>query len=95
MTITVTLNLLGVRPFQLEEEVMVFDAGALPTLDQAIDLVDGRNPGFRAAMVDGSGRLSRSFAFLINGINADYSGGPAAPLNTGDVINVIPAIAGG
>lgn len=95
MTITVTLNLLGVRPFQLLEETMTFDAATLPTLSHVIDRVDRRNPGFRAAMLDDGGRLSRQFAFLINGMNADYSGGITAPLAAADVINVIPAIAGG
>jgi len=95
MTVTVTLNLLGLRPFQVLEETMSFDAAALPTLGHAIDRIDGRNPGFRVAVVDDMGRLSRQFAFLINGMNADFSGGAAAPLAAGDVINVIPAIAGG
>lgn len=95
MTITVTLNLLGVRPFPLLEEVMAFDANPPPTLDQVIDLVENRNPGFRAAMIDDTGGLSPRFAILINGVNAAFSGGTAASLQTGDVINVIPAIAGG
>ncbi|WP_096700843.1 MoaD/ThiS family protein [Magnetospirillum sp. 15-1] len=95
MSITVTLNLLGVRPFQLLEETMSFDESEAPTLADLIGRVDQRNPGFSAAMLDDAGRLSRQFAFLINGLNAEYSGGTAAPLAAGDVINVIPAIAGG
>jgi molybdopterin converting factor small subunit len=95
MSVTVTLNLLGVRPFQLMEEVMTFEPGAAPLLDGLIDLVDGRNPGFRAAMVTEGGELNRQFAVLLNGVNAAFSGGLSAALSDGDVINVIPAIAGG
>ncbi len=95
MSVTVTLNLLGVRPFKLEEEVMTFDSGQAPLLTGLIDLVDARNPGFRAAMVTDAGGFNRQFAILLNGVNAEYSGGLNAPLSDGDVINVIPAIAGG
>lgn len=95
MSVTVTLNLLGLHPFAVLEEAMTFDAAALPTLGHAIARVDERNPGFRAAVLDDKGRLSRQFAFLINGMNAERSGGVGAPLAADDVINIIPAIAGG
>lgn len=95
MSITVTLNLLGIRAFRVREEIMTFDAASLATLGHLIELVDQRNPGFKGAVLAGPDRLSRQFAVLINGMNAEYSGGTAAPLTARDVVNVIPAIAGG
>ena len=95
MSVTVTLNLLGLRPFPVTEEVMTFDSGQVPVLTTLIDSVDRRNPGFRSAMVTEAGSLSRSFAVLVNGVNAVFSGGLDAPLSDGDVIYIIPAIAGG
>ena len=66
-----------------------------PTLAEVIALIDARNPGARAAIQDASGALSSRFAVLINGDNAHYRGGVGTLLNPGDVINVIPAVAGG
>lgn len=95
MKICVTLNLLGVRPFDLREETMLFELASPPTLGQVIDLVDQRNPGFGPVAVDAVGRLSRQFAVLVNGINAYSNGGTAVILADGDIVNIIPAIAGG
>lgn len=95
MQLTVTVNLLGMRLFQVRRDAMELTIDGQPTLAQVIDLVDDQNPGFRQAVLDQAGGLSKQIAILINGDNAQFRGGPNASLTDNDVINVIPALAGG
>ena len=95
MRLTVTVNLLGMRLFQVRRETMELAIEGQPTLAQVIALIDEQNPGFRHAVLDVSGGLSKRISVLINGDNAHYRGGVEALLNPEDVINVIPAVAGG
>lgn len=95
MQLTVTVNLLGMRLFQVRRDALDLTVDGEATLARVIDLIDEHNPGFRQAVLDQAGGLSKQIAVLINGDNAQYRGGVAAVLNDRDVINVIPALAGG
>lgn len=95
MEIVVTLNLLGTPLVDVREGVMTLTLGDGASIAEVIDRVDRRNPGFRQAVVDEQGRLSRQFALFINGNNVEYGGGMASLLQPNDVVNVIPAITGG
>lgn len=95
MNITVTLNLLSLLPLSSERSTLMFPVDASTTIRDVIAWVDREHPGFAAAVVDAGGGLSRGFVFFVNGTNIHSLGGLQAPLKTGDVVNVIPAIAGG
>ena len=95
MRVTVTVNLLGMRLFQVQQDSMEFAIEGQPKLAQVLALIDEINPGFSQAVLDQSGGLSKKIAILINGDNAQFRGGVEAMLNPDDVINVIPALAGG
>jgi molybdopterin converting factor small subunit len=95
MNVCVTLNLLGASHFPVLERTMMFDVPDGALLKEVVELVDSRNPGFRDAVVTPEGNFERRIAVLINGLNANSSGGAGAVLSDGDQINVIPALAGG
>lgn len=93
MIIDVRLNLLGV--LDIKQSELAIDAAITATVATLIDLIDQHNPGFKAALTNGNGDISSQFVFFINGRNAVHLDGMSTRLNAGDVVNVIPAIAGG
>lgn len=95
MHITVTLNLLSVLPLSSERSTLTFPIDAATTIRDVIIRVDREHPGFAVAVLDADGGLSRNFVFFVNGTNIHSLGGLQAPLKADDVVNVIPAIAGG
>lgn len=95
MQITVTLNLLSVLPLPPERTTLWFPIGATTTIGDVIGWVDREHPGFASAVRHPGGGLSKNFIFFVNGTNIQSLGGEQAPLKANDVVNVIPAIAGG
>lgn len=95
MRLTVTVNLLGMRLFEVKKDTLDLSVDDQPTLSQIFDLVEVENPGFKQAILDGAGGLSKRIAVLINGDNVQYRGGLDVTLQANDVINIIPAVAGG
>lgn len=95
MPLTVKVDLLGLKFFDVRQSSMEFSIEGQPTLGHIIDLVDQQTPGFKQAVLDPSGGLSKPVAILINGDNARHKGGIEAVLDPDDVISIIPAIAGG
>ncbi|MCK0511496.1 MoaD/ThiS family protein [Aromatoleum buckelii] len=93
MNIDVRLNLLGVLGIKQSE--LTLDTPPDATAAILIRLIDQHNPGFAAALTNDDGGLSPQFVFFINGRNAVHLDGMRTRLNAGDVVNVIPAIAGG
>ncbi|AKU14397.1 MAG: sulfur-carrier protein [Azoarcus sp.] len=93
MNIDVRLNLLGVLGIKQSE--LAIDTPANATVATLISLIDQHNPGFAAALTNDSGGISPQFVFFINGRNAVHLDGMNTRLDAGDVVNVIPAIAGG
>lgn len=93
MNIGVTLNLLGALDIKLSN--LTVAAPPDTTVALLIDLIDEHNPGFRTGIRSPKGDISPQFIFFINGRNAANLDGAKTRLNDGDVVNVIPAIAGG
>lgn len=93
MNIDVKLNLLGVLGVKQSE--LLIDTPADATVATLIGLIDQHNPGFAAALTNHDGGISSQFVFFINGRNAMQLEGMNTKMNAGDVVNVIPAIAGG
>ena len=68
--------------------------GAGATLAQVIDDVDSRHPGLKDRLVE-SDALRRFVNVYVNDEDVRFSGGLDAPTADGDVVVVLPAVAGG
>jgi len=68
--------------------------GAGTTLEQVIDDVDSRHPGLKSRLVE-SDNLRRFVNVYVNDEDVRFTGGLAAPTADGDVVVVLPAVAGG
>jgi molybdopterin synthase sulfur carrier subunit len=69
-------------------------AGAGATLAEVIDDVDSRHPGLKDRLVE-SAALRRFVNVYVNDEDVRFSGGLDAPTADGDVVVVLPAVAGG
>ncbi len=68
------------------------------TLAEVIDDVEGRHPGLKARIVDASAdstALRRFVNVYVNDEDVRFSGGLSSPVADGDVVVVLPAVAGG
>ena len=73
-------------------------SGQGSTLAEVIDDVEGRHPGLKARIVDagaGSTNLRRFVNVYVNDEDVRFSGGLSSPVADGDVVVVLPAVAGG
>ncbi|MCW2812360.1 MAG: cysO [Friedmanniella sp.] len=68
--------------------------GGGSTLLQLIDDVDARNPGLKSRLIE-SENLRRFVNVYVNDEDVRFSGGLSAPIADGDVVVVLPAVAGG
>jgi molybdopterin converting factor small subunit len=64
------------------------------TLLQVIDDIDDRNPGLKERLIEANG-LRRFVNVYVNDEDVRFSGGLSAPTADGDVVVVLPAVAGG
>ena len=64
------------------------------TLLQVIDVINGRNPGLKERLIEADG-LRRFVNVYVNDEDVRFSGGLSAPTADGDVVVVLPAVAGG
>jgi molybdopterin synthase sulfur carrier subunit len=69
-------------------------SGAGATLAQVIDDVDSRHPGLKDRLVE-SDNLRRFVNVYVNDEDVRFSGGLEAATADGDVVVVLPAVAGG
>ncbi|SDT18395.1 Molybdopterin converting factor, small subunit [Friedmanniella luteola] len=68
--------------------------GAGATLAQVIDDVESRHPGLKARLVE-SDNLRRFVNVYVNDEDVRFTGGLEAPTVDGDIVVVLPAVAGG
>jgi sulfur-carrier protein len=68
--------------------------GSGETLSAVIDDIDARNPGLKERLVESDG-LRRFVNVYVNDEDVRFSGGLSAPTSDGDVVVVLPAVAGG
>ena len=68
--------------------------GSGATLAQVIDDVDSRHPGLKSRLVDADD-LRRFVNVYVNDEDVRFSGGLESPTADGDVVVVLPAVAGG
>lgn len=64
------------------------------TLDELIADLDHRHPGMRDRLVDEAG-LRRFVNVYLNDEDVRFLGGLQTPVSDGDVVTVLPAVAGG
>ena len=73
-------------------------SGQGSTLAELFDDVEGRHPGLRARIVDekdSSTALRRFVNVYVNDEDVRFLGGLSSPVADGDVVVVLPAVAGG
>jgi sulfur-carrier protein len=68
--------------------------GSGDTLAELIDDLEGRHPGLRDRLVDDSG-LRRFVNVYLNDEDVRFLGGLETPVEKGDAVTVLPAVAGG
>ena len=74
-------------------------SGQGTTVAELFDDVEGRHPGLKARIVvdgtNGAASLRRFVNVYVNDEDVRFSGGLASPVADGDVVVVLPAVAGG
>jgi molybdopterin converting factor small subunit len=73
-------------------EKAVHGSGA--TLQEVLDDINARNPGLKERIVE-SESLRRFVNVYVNDEDVRFAGGLNAPTSDGDVVVVLPAVAGG
>lgn len=62
---------------------------------QLLDAIETDYTGFRARICDDKGELRRFVNLFLNDEDVRYIGGLDAKIKDGDVVSIVPAIAGG
>jgi molybdopterin synthase sulfur carrier subunit len=65
------------------------------TLDGVFTDLDGRHPGLRDRLVGDDGALNRFVNVYLNDEDVRFLGGLATPVEDGDRVTILPAVAGG
>ena len=65
------------------------------TLRELVDDLDRSNPGLRPALVGEDGQLHRFINVYVNDEDVRFLGGIETPLEDGDTVSILPAVAGG
>jgi molybdopterin synthase sulfur carrier subunit len=69
--------------------------GSGETLDNLLDDIEGRFPGFRGQLTDADGSLRKFLNVYVNDEDVRYTGRMNTPIRSGDVVSILPAVAGG
>jgi len=70
-------------------------AGDGETLIECIDGLDRQYPGLKERLVDETGELRRFVNIYVNGEDVRFAQGVNTPLQGGDEVSIVPAVAGG
>ena len=65
------------------------------TIAQLIDEMENRFPGIKSRLCDESGNVRRFINLYVNNEDIRFLNGKETALNEGDIVSIIPAIAGG
>jgi molybdopterin synthase sulfur carrier subunit len=65
------------------------------TLRELISSVDSRHPGFASQLLETDGRQRTFVNIYVNDEDVRYLQGLETPVEEGDVISILPAVAGG
>jgi MoaD family protein len=65
------------------------------TVAEILDDIESRYPGFKAQMYTPDGKLHRFVNVYLNDEDIRYTGGVDTTIKHGDVLDILPALAGG
>jgi MoaD family protein len=65
------------------------------SVDALIDALDARYPGLKARLCDEGGKLRRFLNVYVNSEDIRFLDNQQTPLNDGDEVSIVPAVAGG
>ncbi len=65
------------------------------TVREVLEDLDAQFPGFKAQLYGDDGKLHRFVNIYLNDEDIRYIGGVEAPVKEGDVLDILPALAGG
>ena len=65
------------------------------TLAALVDNLDAQHPGLKNRLVTDEGKLHRFVNVYVNDEDVRYLGALDAPVREGDIISILPAVAGG
>lgn len=74
------------------QETIALDAGSV---DQALAALEAAHPGVRARLCDDAGKLRKFVNVFVGEEDIRFLDGQATALQDGDVVDIVPAIAGG
>ncbi len=80
------------RPQVGDQKVIQAEGG---TVGQVLDDLERQYRGFRSSVFEDNGELRRFVNIYINDEDIRYLGRLDAPVRSGDVISILPAVAGG
>jgi len=69
--------------------------GSGGTIREVIEDIDSRYPGVRGAVVTDGGDLHRFINVYLNDEDVRFIGSLETPVSDGDVLSILPAVAGG
>ena len=70
-------------------------AVAAGTVASLIEELEQQNPGIKKSLTDDSGELRRFVNIYVNEEDIRFLEGKDTPINAGDAVSIVPAIAGG
>ena len=70
-------------------------SGAGTTVREVIEGLDARHPGLAGAVITDGGELHRFLNVYLNDEDVRFIGALETPVTDGDVISILPAVAGG
>ena len=80
------------RPTVVGERTVAADGS---TLRELIHNVDNRHPGFAGQLLEPTGDQRRFVNIYVNDEDVRYLNGLETPLADGDIVSILPAVAGG
>ena len=69
--------------------------GSGQTVRELLDDLDRKHPGFRERLLEDGGRLHRFVNIYVNDEDVRFMQVLDTPLKDGDVVSILPAVAGG
>ena len=65
------------------------------TIGEIIDQLDVDHPGLKSAIIADEGEIHRFINIYLNDEDVRFSGALQTPVSDGDVVSILPAVAGG
>ena len=65
------------------------------TIGEIIEQLDADHPGLKSAIIADAGEIHRFINIYLNDEDVRFSGALETPVSDGDVVSILPAVAGG